>query len=96
MDSKIKDKWIKALVSGEYKQGKSSLVTKRGGYCCLGVLGKVLGKDDGELSRESFLRSSTTGRCLVLGEPVQLGLAYLNDEGVPFEVIAGFIKENVK
>lgn len=30
--------WLKALRSGEYKQGRSMLCTSDGGYCCLGVL----------------------------------------------------------
>lgn len=44
MDPKIKERWVKALRSGKYKQGKS-LLKRRGEenpgevtYCCLGVL----------------------------------------------------------
>jgi len=41
MNPKIKEKWIEALRSGEYKQGQEALLnvyedTKE--YCCLGVL----------------------------------------------------------
>lgn len=40
MDKELKDKWVAALRSGEYKQGRSYL--KRGDlYCCLGVLCEV-------------------------------------------------------
>lgn len=38
---KIRNKWVKALTSGKYKQGKSFLRKKRGEterFCCLGVL----------------------------------------------------------
>lgn len=41
MDQQVKEKWIKALRSGEYKQGVGSLrriVEGEHRYCCLGVL----------------------------------------------------------
>ena len=46
MDTKTKNKWLKALRSGEYKQGSGALretttdTEVKGGdqYCCLGVL----------------------------------------------------------
>jgi hypothetical protein len=37
MDKKLKAKWVKALRSGEYKQGGGYLFSD-GKYCCLGVL----------------------------------------------------------
>lgn len=37
MNKRIKKMWIKALRSGEYKQGKGYL-RQDGEYCCLGVL----------------------------------------------------------
>jgi hypothetical protein len=47
MDTEVKDRWIDALESGDYEQGRSVLATvaddgKRK-YCCLGVLCEVLG-----------------------------------------------------
>jgi hypothetical protein len=41
MNKEIKDKWLKALRSGEYKQGRLFLRATDDGvdsYCCLGVL----------------------------------------------------------
>jgi len=40
MDSIVKDRWIKALRSGEYKQTRGALRKSNGepSYCCLGVL----------------------------------------------------------
>jgi hypothetical protein len=44
MNKEIKDKWLKALRSGEYKQGQGFLREKEDdnsnkfNYCCLGVL----------------------------------------------------------
>ena len=37
MDKKVKESWIKALKSGEFKQGKGYL-ERDGKYCALGIL----------------------------------------------------------
>jgi len=37
------EKWLKALESGEYKQGKGQLCDEDGGHCCLGVAGRTMG-----------------------------------------------------
>lgn len=42
MKKVLAKKWIKALRSGEYKQGKLKLYTAEdNSYCCLGVLNKL-------------------------------------------------------
>lgn len=41
MNNELKDKWVKALRSGEYKQGRTYL-QQGNRFCCLGVLCKVL------------------------------------------------------
>jgi hypothetical protein len=38
-----RDKWIEALRSGKYEQGKGKLC-KNGNYCCLGVLCEIQGR----------------------------------------------------
>lgn len=59
MPKALKTKWVKALRSGKYKQGKYELYIPREGkapprFCCLGVLehcamnGKVESLDNGE------------------------------------------------
>lgn len=48
MNQEIKDKWIKALRSGEYKQGNQALCRIEQGekyYCCLGVLTDLFVKE---------------------------------------------------
>ncbi len=48
MDSNLKTKWIEALRSGEYSQATEKLHDENnGGYCCLGVLCKVMGAEFG-------------------------------------------------
>lgn len=39
----MSDKWLAALRSGEYQQGKEALC-EDGKYCCLGVLSKLQGR----------------------------------------------------
>lgn len=42
MDTNLKTKWVEALRSGEYKQGRFLLYNEiENAYCCLGVLCKV-------------------------------------------------------
>jgi hypothetical protein len=38
MNQEVKDKWLKALRSGKYKQGKFALKRADDTFCCLGVL----------------------------------------------------------
>ena len=44
MKEDIAKKWVKALRSGKYKQCQKRLYDGEG-YCCLGVLCKILGKE---------------------------------------------------
>lgn len=43
MKKDIANKWIEALLSGKYKQGKGLLKNNRNEYCCLGVLCEISG-----------------------------------------------------
>ena len=45
MREDIKKRWIEALRSGKYKQGKKRLKTLEENYCCLGVLCDIV-KDE--------------------------------------------------
>jgi hypothetical protein len=50
MDKEIKEKWLAALRSGDYKQGQYALkrVDDVGNtsYCCMGVLACIVGKEN--------------------------------------------------
>lgn len=53
MDKKLKTKWVKALLSGRYKQTTGAL--QRGGRnCCLGVLCRV----DPRVKRHEFFKKT--------------------------------------
>jgi hypothetical protein len=51
MDPKLKAAWVKALRSGNYKQGQNKLYANepganRASYCCLGVLCRVIERSE--------------------------------------------------
>lgn len=43
MNQEVKEKWVAALRSGKYEQGRHSLHGERNSYCCLGVLCDISG-----------------------------------------------------
>ena len=45
MNTQIKEKWVNALLSGEYNQGTGKLRSPNG-YCCLGVLCDLYDKEN--------------------------------------------------
>lgn len=47
MNPEIKAKWLAALRSGEYKQGRGYLQNGKGEFCCLGVLCDLYRKETG-------------------------------------------------
>ena len=54
MKEAIKDKWVSALLSGEYKQAKNTLNNGEG-FCCLGVLCDLAAKEGiGEWNKTTF------------------------------------------
>ena len=95
-------KWVKALRSGKYKQGKSFLYSPNDTYCCLGVLAKING---GAVTKDCFgfmevLGSETYGLRDIAGAVYGEGkleygsLATANDHGMSFAEIADWIEEN--
>lgn len=103
MERKLKQKWIDALRSGKYKQGKGRMKRKRpDGYrfCCLGVLEDVLGNDREEypVSNQTFDEEA----CMKIGLSVvhQRSLTLMNDGSGNFTEkdffeISDWIRENV-
>lgn len=48
MDPRVKDLWIKALESGDYKKGRYLLRDVKNSYCCYGVLCDLHSKETGK------------------------------------------------
>ena len=107
LDKKIKEKWVKALRSGDYKQGKKRL-THAGRYCCLGVLAKEMGcsviHTGYDLDTPHFIKSNPKMNAIVeiLDQPspsctgrVQVRLTTMNDEGADFDTIADWIEKEL-
>jgi hypothetical protein len=101
MDKDLKDKWVEALRSGKYKQGREVLRNGDNEFCCLGVLADVNGQQWSE-TPEEYGRG--TRYRLIYGGSVAIysvaGMnwgpyASLNDtEKMTFDEIADWIEEN--
>lgn len=108
MDKEVKEKWLIALRSGEYKQGMSCLKNKttRTKYCCLGVLIEVTVPErftnEGSIQdpiTKQYLRgtlSSDLREKFKLEELNTHTLIDMNDhQNKNFKEIADFIEENL-
>ena len=109
MNETIKKRWLKALRSDEYVQGKGALcvTNSEDKFCCLGVLCNVRAEgsktlywklhDSDELmfSGEYLLLSKSMLSWADLTEEQQSCLANQNDGGDSFEKIANYIEENL-
>lgn len=105
MDKRLRDEWVAALRSGEYKQGKG-LLKDGDKYCCLGVLCVINGLDfvygdednnspvgfkHGDCCEAEFLPSSFAD-LVGLSSGDQRSLAHMNDAGRSFASIASEIE----
>lgn len=103
MNAELKAKWVEALRSGKYKQGRDGLRSTSGQHCCLGVLCDVINPAgwssprefifEGD-QREMFLPDALAKRFGIEFE-TQSELAALNDDGTPFAAIADWIEQNI-
>lgn len=103
MKAAIRNKWVKALRSGEYVQGKGHYVStgkKYDAFCCLGVLADIqeatweMNSHSGgyEIDGANYL-----GDALVPNGPgwdEQSRLAHMNDGGDSFKRIANYIERH--
>ena len=107
MQKELKERWIAALRSGEYKQGRNYL-NKDGGLCCLGVLCEVmeLPKYEEDYEGGTITIYSDAARALPPSEVMDkqglyqywATLASMNDNidnQAPFTEIADWIEENI-
>jgi hypothetical protein len=101
MDPAVKRKWLKALRSGKYRQHRNELKDGHGAYCCLGVLGRVVGdmSSDGDLGsmpsdgvRERVnLSSAAAGKLSVMNDRRTANGRIVYD----FKKIADWIEEKL-
>ena len=100
MKKEVALKWIEALRSGKYRQGRRFLCYD-GKYCCLGVLNELylnleLDKYDYTVgkSHETLPRANIIGLNSHTGylPGSETSLAKLNDEGYTFDEIADIIQ----
>ena len=103
MNKSIKQKWLKALRSGEYEQGKNRFVTPEEEYdrfCCLGVLvNETEGFDfiDGNYYADGYpsMLSDRFLKEIGLTYGQQADLVTMNDLGKSFKQIADYIEKNL-
>lgn len=100
MKKAIATKWVKALRSGKYKQGRGCLLDE-GKYCCLGVLCEVVSPESRDWYFGAQLTKTIAGKCGIKSLDGALpessesySLSILNDSGVSFETIAKIIEDN--
>lgn len=93
--AELKAKWLTALRSGKYKQGKQAL-SLGGKFCCLGVLkdvGKIPTSSTQALACNLAVNPDTA---VVLPFATQKALWTMNDrDGFNFSEIAAYIEANV-
>lgn len=103
MNAEWKAKWLEALRSGSYQQGKGTLRYK-GEFCCLGVLCDISGMGVWEETGCGFayqvIEEAERGhlpdvvrRATELEWEMQTRLSGMNDEGWTFQKIADHIEE---
>jgi hypothetical protein len=94
MDAHLKAKWVAALRSDEYSQVDGILHNEvSGGYCCLGVLCKVMGaefgsvveqREDGEWTSHDYVPHIGE---VVLGADEELRPALCKEIGIPDQYV---------
>jgi hypothetical protein len=96
MDAKLKAKWIKALRSGEYKQGKTFLYkANEEAYCCLGVLCAINGVSRTKMESECTTDIVWFDSGLAKETRSLLGDVMNDQEGKSFAEIADWIEANL-
>lgn len=96
MDAALKARWVEALRSGEYKQGKLDF-ERNGRFCCLGVLCKIAGKPtniDGQ-SNWGFIYEAFGPGEIDDPEGRRWPLIRMNDGGRSFAEIADYIEAHL-
>lgn len=101
MDPKKKRRWLKALRSRSYRQGREALKQRENGrtyYCCLGVYGQVVApKNFTDLGAGNYVFLGDGGLLppTMIPKRVQNKLARMNDvDRCSFKQIADWVEKN--
>jgi len=98
MNPRTFDRWVKALESGKYPKGKSFLLNRQGGYCCLGVLERVCGVPaDSPVLYQGYAKGDEEESALPhrgLSSRVQIKLGDINDASESFAPVIAYLKRN--
>ena len=93
LTKKVKNQWLEALRSGEYKQGWGALKS-HDRYCCLGVLQVIKGLKVDNCGLLTNRRADIT--CVKgLSVDTQGELSTFNDTDKSFDWIADWIDKNI-
>lgn len=109
MRKELKEKWLEALRSGKYKQGRGELRSVNDEFCCLGVLCDVSGQGEWDKRTEAHYsygqgtKWGAYGLPLFMNEftgltmkPEETLFALNDDKKLSFNEIADWIEENIK
>lgn len=106
MDPVLKDKWLKGLRSGEYKQGKGFLRNEDNTHCCLGVLAEQIEGTSWEVEDGYYTLIKDGVACGVCGLcttrlnlpsdfPSPVLIDFNDCDGKTFPEIADWVEENL-
>ncbi len=104
MDKDVKAKWLVALRSGKYAQGRGRLRNPDNSFCCLGVLCDIIdpeGWEAGGMETPTFWHGerhetpNVTCRLIGLISGHEVTVIEMNDSGADFAEIADYIEENL-
>ena len=103
MNPEVKAKWLAALRSGEYKQGRGRLRSANDEFCCLGVLCDLYAQETGKgwephgtdnwtmFGHPGVLPGLVARWAATSEDPLKL--SGLNDDGATFTELADKIEE---
>lgn len=102
MNADIKNRWVKALRSGQYEQTQGTLRNYQG-FCCLGVLCDIMEPEGwdrevdehwgcADMPDESLLIKAGLMEPIPLTNYVPTELSEMNDKGKSFAEIADWIE----
>ena len=97
LPKKFREKWLKALRSGEYKQIEGELHNSSG-FCCMGVAGVICGLLEEDLYGVGRLDAGVTDIDDIPSNILSTDFAEecmrKNDNGKSFKEIANYIEKN--